>query len=139
MAQISFLPKNIFFQKYHSLKHQKSHNRRNWAQNDTIKTKRWSFCVKYESCVCWSICLLIILQNKICKKICIHIRGLKWGKLVKITAKRDFKGENYYFMYHVSINVPGMSSLKSASGSLSVSRRPIPVTGYGSIIQPRSR
>ena len=33
----------------------------------------------------------------------------------------------------------GMSSLKSASGSRAVSRRPIPVTGYGSIIQPRPR
>ena len=99
-SQKYFFSKNIT-----ALSPKKGHNRLKWSQNDTIKTKRWSFCMKYESCVCWSICLLIILQNKICKKICIHIRGLKWDKLVKIAAKRDFKGENYYFMYHVSINV----------------------------------
>ena len=91
-----FFPKIFFSKNITALSPKKGHNRLNWAQNDTIKTKRWSFSVKYESCVCWSICLLIILQNKICKKICIHIKGLKWCKLVKIAAKRDFKGENYY-------------------------------------------
>ena len=85
-------PKSVFFSN-------------TFSKNDTIKTKRWIFCVKYKPCVCWRICPSIIWKNEIFRKICIHIRGLKWCKLVKTAEKRVFKGENYYLMCHFSIKV----------------------------------